>query len=143
MIVDGHVWHAEDDSRLINLLDVAFATPRDRGWAANMVARPAREFDTTVIQAADNRLRIAADPTTGWGALNFLQLTSNRRIWQSWNTFNPHLDGDAPQLPFGRSGLVFPYNAALPLQTVRRAILEYSHSTVLPKEVHWQESNYL
>lgn len=142
MIVDEQMWHIDDDSELTECLDVVFATPRVQGWAFTMVARLVRERDGSTVRVMDHRLRVATDPRSGWGALNFLELNSALRSWIAWDTCNPHPDANAPILPFGRHGLVFPQNASVPLQIVHKAAAEYSYTAARPKEILWQRSNH-
>lgn len=134
--------HIDNDSELAEFLDGVFTTSGSRGATLTMVARLVRGRDDSTFRVVRNRLRVATDPRTGWGALNFLRLNPGHRSWIAWDTCNPHPDGNAPCLPFGRYGLVFPQNAAVPIEIVHKAAAEYSHTGSRPKEILWQRSNH-
>lgn len=144
MIADDQVWRAEDDGQLIKHLDALFTDRRGAPRAVSMIARlgwawgPVGKRSDTV----DHRLRVAVDLDGGWGALNFLHARSPG-IWCNWNSVNPHPDGQAPSLAVGRFGLVFSANAALPLQVVYDAAVEYGRTAARPVNIVWQQAHFL
>lgn len=140
MIADGRVSYVENYRQLTTTLDALFARRPPSSWTVRMITR-IWDSDGASGHAVDHQLRVVTDPTAGWGALNFLECTTPA-FWQGWNSCNVHPDNQAPQLPFGQGGLVFPRNAALPLQAVYNAALEYGHTGTRPATVLWQQAHY-
>lgn len=143
MIAHGHIWYADDDSSLNDLLDAVFVASQEQGWAVSMVALPNKGPGTWMTHMPSNRLRVAIDPSSTWAALNFLQLNLDDRTYHSCITVNYPTDLDAPKLPFGRGDLMFPATAAISTMSARKAVAEYSHTACRPCEVFWQLSNYV
>lgn len=137
MIVDGHIWHADDESSLADLLDAVFATHREDGWYFSIMAFPSGGPDPLMPQMRHNRLRVAIDPTCSWAALHFLQLYPEHHMWQSWTSLSHNVSFEVPRLSFGR-GLVCPRTATITAASARKAVAEYSHTACRPDEILWQ-----
>ncbi len=141
-MIGNEVRYAYKASQLDELLHVVVAEPH-RGWAARIVVLPEGEVPlATPAPGWGNRLRVVTDLNTAWGALNFLHPAAESPRWQGWDTFNPEPSMQAPALPFGSSGLLFPTSAALSLSVVRAAVQEYCDTAMRPTCVQWQPASY-
>jgi hypothetical protein len=147
-IVDGRVWHANNDGEVTDLLRAVFAAPH-RGWAVTLsawdVPQPPPPYDDLIVP--NHRLRVVTDRqvgwvSMGWAALNFLQQGTPGYTWDGWDTYNPDPPAHAPAMPFGSGPLWFPRNATWPLAAIRRAVGEYSRTGQRPTAVHWQQARY-
>lgn len=135
--VDGQIWRAVDDDSLTDLLDAVLTTPREQGWYVSMIAFPSRG-PGLMSDLRNNRLHVAIDPTCNWTALRFLQLHPEQHLWQSWTSLSRNVTFEAPRLCFGRHGPACPRTASITVDSCRKAVAEYSHTTCRPDETLWQ-----
>jgi hypothetical protein len=142
-IIGGEMRYAACDDEIEELVGAVFAESRG-GWAVKLFAWHGRGLDRggTGGPLAGHQLRVVTDLASGWGALNFLQYVPQAIGWTGWDSLNPEHPHDAPELPFGRSPLKFPRNAALPLDIVRSAVREYCRWAERPACAEWQHARY-
>ncbi|MBB5156413.1 Imm1 family immunity protein [Saccharopolyspora phatthalungensis] len=83
------------------------------------------------------RLRVSADPTIGWGALNYEGPDADLS-----DSYNPNTREHCPVLPLDTDGVDFPRSASLPLEKVREAVTEYCRTGARPTCVQWQPGEW-
>ncbi|QIZ36588.1 Imm1 family immunity protein [Saccharopolyspora sp. ASAGF58] len=86
------------------------------------------------------RLRVSTSPTTGWGALNYVD--RDRPDGDLVDSYNPDAGPDTLVLPLDTDGIDFPASASLPLERVREAIAEYCRTGARPTCVQWQPGEW-
>jgi hypothetical protein len=141
-IIGGDMRYPANDDEIAELVRVVFAEPRT-GWAVRLFAWHGQgPYRPRSGSAQAGQMRVVTDLRSGWGAVNFLRHDPERKGWHGWNSLNPDLPSEAPELPFGRSYLAFPQSASIRLDVVMDAVREYCHRGERPRCLDWQEGRY-
>ncbi|MFB9908841.1 Imm1 family immunity protein [Allokutzneria oryzae] len=140
-ILDNHMRHARTPEEIAEVVREAVDVTHPL-WPTLLYLwdRPCTTFQDDGEHAfPGHQLRVSTDPESGWGALNFV--LADEEAGGAWNTLNPEPAETAPELVFDVDAEHhFERTAALPLDTIREAVTEFTTTGERPTSVLWQPS---